>query len=63
MYYAKLSLTDVDECNGENDCDDNATCNNTFGSYTCDCKTGYSGDGWNCTSMLKKYTMVHNCCI
>ncbi|XP_035672719.1 IgGFc-binding protein-like [Branchiostoma floridae] len=37
---------DVNECaSGDNDCDDNAVCSNTPGSYTCACKIGYTGDG------------------
>lgn len=42
---------DDDECaNAEtNDCDLNALCNNTKGSNTCRCVTGYEGDGRNCT--------------
>ena len=33
-------------------CDDNAECNNTEGSYLCNCTVGYSGDGFNCTGLL-----------
>ena len=42
---------DDDECdNAEtNDCDLNALCSNTEGSYNCRCMTGYDGDGRNCT--------------
>ena len=29
-------------------CHANATCNNTEGSYTCACNTGYYGDGVSC---------------
>ncbi|XLR40092.1 hypothetical protein S83_024752 [Arachis hypogaea] len=37
---------DVDECKTPNKfCHANATCNNTYGSYTCACQKGYSGDG------------------
>ena len=27
----------------------NATCTDNDGSYECVCKSGYTGDGWNCT--------------
>ena len=30
-------------------CDDDATCNNTVGNYTCDCNDGYEGNGYMCT--------------
>ena len=46
LHYA----VDVDECQSETDnCSTNAHCINTAGSYTCKCKTGYSGNGVNCT--------------
>ena len=44
-------FTDVDECIDDlHNCHDNATCNNTFGSFHCICNSGYTGDGFNCTS-------------
>ena len=37
---------DVDECAvGVHDCQQNANCTNTIGSFTCQCRSGYSGDG------------------
>ena len=42
-------LADVDECRTEaNDCDFNARCYNTEGSFECRCNPGYRGDGRTC---------------
>ena len=42
--------SDIDECAlEEDDCDRNAFCNNTEGSYTCKCNAGYMGEGRNGT--------------
>ena len=41
---------DIDECATNNyNCDANAFCNNTIGSYNCTCNPGYTGNGQNCT--------------
>ena len=51
----KLCFLDVNECNnGENDCDDpeKAFCCNTVGYFKCYCKTGFTGDGKNCTGSV-----------
>ena len=46
-------VSDIDECSSNsNSCDANAVCNNIRGSYTCECKPGYSGDGNKCTGKL-----------
>ena len=38
--------TDINECDaGSDDCVDDATCENTDGSFTCICPTGFTGDG------------------
>ena len=43
-------MLDVDECQiNLDDCDVNAECSNTEGSYRCVCNLGYSGNGINCT--------------
>ena len=43
--------SDVDECENEtHNCDQNATCTDTDGSFSCTCNDGYVGDGVNCTS-------------
>ena len=32
----------------------NAECTDTEGSYECECKTGYSGDGFNCSGKYRQ---------
>jgi hypothetical protein len=42
---------DIDECAaGVDNCDTNAACANTPGSFTCTCDQGYAGDGVTCMS-------------
>ena len=42
---------DNDECSlNTSECDPNANCSNTLGSYECVCRGGFEGDGRNCTS-------------
>ena len=36
-------LSDINECDA-NPCQNNGTCYNTMGSFTCTCATGYDGD-------------------
>ena len=39
----------MDECKETTDgCHINATCDNTIGSYTCECATGLTGNGTTC---------------
>jgi len=46
------TCVDVDECAaGTDNCDENATCTNTAGSFTCACNAGYEGDGVSCTNI------------
>ena len=44
-----LCYVDINECEQVNDCDVNANCTNTAGSYDCECKHGFRGDGETCT--------------
>ena len=48
----------IDECsvmNGEStarhNCESNAMCTDSDGSFDCECLPGYNGDGVNCTGM------------
>ena len=52
LLYCALFVIAVDanECtSGDDDCDSNAACTNTIGSFTCACNSGYTGDGQSCT--------------
>ena len=44
-----VTPTDIDECTeGTHDCDVNALCMNTPGSFECMCLAGFTGDGRTC---------------
>ena len=48
-----ILFLDIDECTLNDDgCDTNADCANIDSSYTCTCKTGWTGDGFTCTGMF-----------
>jgi cysteine-rich repeat protein len=57
------TCSDVDECapNGGNNCDANATCKNTPGSFECKCKAGFTGDGVTCTNVDECADKTDNC--
>jgi len=49
---AGCSSTDIDECATNTDnCNDNATCTNTEGSFDCACNEYWQGDGTTCTDI------------
>ena len=44
-----MFILDIDECVLDtSDCDTNAMCTNTNGSFTCTCNDGYNGTGTTC---------------
>ena len=48
-FFLNGTLVDVDECAlGTDNCDVNATCTNTGGSFSCACNEGYEGNGVTC---------------
>ena len=48
VYHLHL-ITDKDECSDStHNCDTQATCTNTVGSFICACNDGYTGDGVTC---------------
>jgi cysteine-rich repeat protein len=53
---------DINECGLQTDnCDANATCNNTMGGFSCTCNTGFSGNGVTCTDIDECTTNTDNC--
>ncbi|HEY5921646.1 MAG TPA: EGF domain-containing protein [Kofleriaceae bacterium] len=54
--------TDIDECTLMTDnCDANAMCANTPGSFTCTCNTGYMGNGVTCADIDECTDGTDNC--
>ena len=48
-FFSLIQTLDTDECTvGTYPCDPNATCRNTKGSFECNCKDGFTGDGKRC---------------
>ena len=44
-----LIFPDINECESQpGRCDNNANCTNLIGSYSCQCKQGFTGNGLNC---------------
>ena len=49
---------DIEECSlGTDNCDSNAICVNTVGSFECVCLPGFTGDGVTCTGLSLVMTM------
>ena len=44
-------IVDVNECLSS-PCGNNATCNNTEGSFNCSCKQGFERHGLNCPGKI-----------
>ena len=56
-----FNVLDVNECiNGTHNCDNNATCQNTLGSFNCSCNPGYDGNGTSCFGMAFIEFYVYN---
>lgn len=56
---ALLTLTDIDECeeDDDNNCHENAECTNVAGSFNCTCEEDYTGNGFSC--ILCKHTELY----
>jgi len=66
-----MSITIVyntNECDNStfNRCDANATCTKTTGSYVCECKQGFYGNGTECNGLLfvaaNMFSLIRFCC-
>ncbi|RMX50314.1 hypothetical protein pdam_00006913, partial [Pocillopora damicornis] len=50
--HCNMETEDLDECKGSfRPCDINANCQNTWGSYVCSCKPGFTGSGKACSDV------------
>lgn len=46
---SRASCENVNECaDGDDDCDANASCTDTSGSFVCECNNGFAGNGTTC---------------
>ena len=55
---------DIDECMIKIDnCDSNANCTDTSGSFNCTCNTGYSGNGTFCQGEKSLYISIQVGCV
>ena len=56
-----LRFVDIDECSTRDSlpCDANADCINTFGTYNCTCRIGYSGNGTTCKGQYTAFTRLN----
>ncbi len=51
---------DIDECSLKiSDCHDDAICTNMIGSFSCQCREGFTGDGSNCQGRDKLIFLIN----
>ena len=56
-----LQCADINECEGENNCHEQATCTNNVGLYECRCNVGWRGDGVLCQNVDECSEGTNNC--
>ena len=55
-------ISDNDECkSGNNNCNANAKCTNTVGSFDCNCNSGFSGNGVDCEGDMGYFFQINPC--
>ena len=53
-FFSKHNFADLEECTtNTHNCDVNADCVNTVGSYSCICRAGYTGAGQTCNGKIQ----------
>ena len=55
-------FVDIDECEVIMQCDRNALCSNSEGSFNCTCESGYSGDGTTCVGKISHVVLNNSFC-
>lgn len=61
IWHSGTSCTNINECNGTNtQCDPNAVCQDTEGSFSCICESGYNGTGLSCQD-INECDISSNC--
>ncbi|KAL9970505.1 hypothetical protein ACROYT_G022891 [Oculina patagonica] len=61
-YYGDSCQFDIKECiEGSHNCSSNAVCVDLPGSFQCNCKVGYTGNGVNCIDVKECIEGSHNC--
>jgi len=54
LYGAESGCVDINECQDRIDrCDPNAMCVNEVGTYSCQCKPGFEGNGYYCGAITE----------
>ena len=60
LMFCYVLFADINECSLLNiTCGFGSVCVNTDGSYKCECKTGYTGDGKSCSGNIG--LLCYNC--
>ena len=55
-------LSDINECTAgvdTNNCSSNAFCTNNEGSFSCQCRPGFTGDGYTCKGLQYYIILYH----
>jgi len=47
-------MIDLNECDASHDCNLNANCINNIGNYTCECHSGFTGNGYGLDGCVGK---------